>query len=71
MKYAQIKSGNKLHLVFEAEGLVSAPICGIKTNGYRMTINAPLGHSCRNCQKVMGANGGVKTKKEFYSSLIK
>lgn len=65
MKYAQIKSGNKLHLVYEAGegkdssalipiGHVSAPLCNTShfTGTYRMTINVPLAHSCKRCQAV-------------------
>lgn len=66
MRYMQIKSGQKLHLVYEpGEGKdpqslipanhVSAPICGrgFDENGhFRMTINVPLGNACRNCQRV-------------------
>jgi len=65
MRYAQINSGNKLHLIFEAgegferdnlipAGYVSAPLCHTSAyNGrYRMTINVPLAHACKNCQRV-------------------
>lgn len=66
MTYMQIKSGQKLHLVYEAgegkddhniikAGFVSGPICGrgFDENGkFRMTINVPLGNSCKNCNKV-------------------
>lgn len=66
MIYMQIKSGQKLHLGYEAgEGkddqhlikadYVSAPICGRgfdKDGNHRMTINVPLGNACRNCWKV-------------------
>ena len=64
MRYAQVASGQKLHLVYEpGEGLdsanlipaghVSAPICGRRFDGhYRMTVNLPLGHFCRNCQRI-------------------
>lgn len=53
MRYAQIKSGQKLHLVFEfADGSVSQPICGQKTDRYRMTINVPLANACKNCLRV-------------------
>ena len=62
----QIKSGQKLHLVYEpGEGKeitsmvpvnhISAPICGrgFDENGnFRMTINVPLANSCKNCNKV-------------------
>ena len=71
MIYAQIKSGRKLHLVFQSEGWVSNPICGIKKHkNYRMTINVPLANACKNCLRVYNANGGKKIKKEFYNSLI-
>lgn len=62
----QIKSGQKLHLVYEpGEGRtkdnlipadhISAPICGRgfdENEGFRMTINLPLGNSCKNCQRI-------------------
>ena len=69
MRYAQIKGGNKLHLVFEAEDSVSQPICGIKVNGYRMTINLPLRHACQNCQRIYRQNGGAKIRKKFFRSI--
>jgi len=69
MRYMQIKSGQKLHLVFEAgEGKdetklikaehISAPICGRgfdKNGNFRMTINVPLGNACKNCLRVYNA----------------
>lgn len=69
MIYAQIKSGNKLHLVFNAEDKCSQPICGKTTNSYRMTINVPLGNACKNCLRIYRLNQGIKIKKEFYNSL--
>ena len=65
----QIKSGQKLHLVYEAgEGIsrdklipinhVSAPICGRgfdKNGQHRMTINVPLGNACKNCSRIYSA----------------
>ena len=42
-------------------GRVSPPLCGRKLDnrqyqhGYRMTINAPLGHACLNCFRVYNA----------------
>ena len=64
MTYAQIKGGNKLHLVCQPgemywgeiirAGHISAPLCRstfFKGN-YRMIINLPLANSCKNCQRV-------------------
>ena len=63
--YAQIKSGQKLHLVCEAgeedrgaiilKGHLGVPLCGkpIEDDHYRMTCNLPLPtHSCENCQRI-------------------
>ncbi len=68
MLYMQIKSGQKLHLVYEAgegkddnslvrAGEISPPICGRGTeNGqYRMVINVPLANECKNCRRVFEA----------------
>lgn len=68
MRYAQIKSGRKMHLVYEpGEGTdpqhlipakhLSAPLCGTSAfdGHYRMTCNLPLGHSCHNCNRVYAA----------------
>lgn len=67
MRYAQIESGQRLHLVYEAgegrddssivrAGFLSAPLCGRPApNGYRMNINVPLGNGCRNCRRVYNA----------------
>lgn len=62
MKYAQISSGRKLHLVCEAgeeyrgqiirKGFISAPLCGQKQQGYRMTISVPLNNACKKCMKI-------------------
>ena len=52
MRYAQEKLGQKLHLVHErADGGVGLEaLCGrYAAGGWRMTINVPLGHACRNC----------------------
>ncbi len=65
MRYAQIKSGNKLHLVYEIPGGLTQPICGTKTNGhgFRATFNVPLNYACINCQKVI--NGKNHEMKKF------
>lgn len=67
MIYAQIKSGGKLHLAYEPgegpsddqivrAGYLSNPICGQPAaDGYRMTINAPLGNACKRCLKIYAA----------------
>lgn len=64
MRYAQIKSGQKLHYVYEpGEGVdaqhltpadsLSFPLCGRKAyEGYRLNINVPMGMLCKNCKRV-------------------
>lgn len=64
MIYAQIKSGNKMHLAYQPgegwvdmivkAGYLSAPLCGqpVPSSGYRMTCNLPLGHACKACRRV-------------------
>lgn len=64
MTYAQVCGGQKLHLVAEPgeefrgqiirAGFLSLPLCGrrVPPNGYRMTINIPLRHACRNCLRI-------------------
>lgn len=68
MIYAQIRSGQKLHLAYLAgegpsqdrlvpAGRMSAPICGqrLPVGGYRMTINVPLANACKRCLRVLNA----------------
>lgn len=67
MRYAQIGARQKLHLVYEPgegasptslipAGRLSRPLCNRPfTDHYRMTINVPLGHACRNCLRVYGS----------------
>jgi len=67
MIYAQISSGRKLHLACEPgeeyrgeivrKGYISAPLCRTPAfdGHYRMTINLPMNHSCRNCRRVAAA----------------
>lgn len=64
MTYAQISGGNKLHLACEPgevywgkvirAGYISAPLCRTSAfrGNYRMTINVPLAHACKNCLRV-------------------
>lgn len=70
MIYAQISSGQRLHLAYEAgegkddasivrAGFLSDPICGRKAAaGYRMTCNLPLANACRACSRVWSARYG-------------
>jgi hypothetical protein len=65
--YAQIKSGKRLHLVYEPgegkddssivrAGNLSLPLCGRTFAGnYRMSCNLPLGNACRACNRVYNA----------------
>ena len=64
MRYAQEKGGQKLHLVYEPgeghreitkAGFLSQPICGRVVDRYRMSINVPLAHACKNCLRVYRA----------------
>ena len=57
MKYVQIKSGQKLHLIYELPTGLTQPLCGIKTNHYRMTVNIPMGHSYKNCNRIANSKG--------------
>lgn len=72
MRYMQIKSSQRLHLVYEAgegrtkeslipAGEISAPICGrgFDENGnYRMTINVPLANACKRCLRIYASRQG-------------
>ena len=68
MIYAQVASGQKLHLAYQPgegpdprnlvpAGRLSTPLCGRPVSGgyYQMTINVPLANACRNCQRVLQA----------------
>lgn len=69
MRYAQVKAGQRLHLVCEPGeewkgrgvvrvGYIGLPICGrpVPESPYRMTINVPLANLCGNCRRVYEAN---------------
>ena len=50
-RYAQHRGGQKLHLA-EAVGesqIKTRVLCGRVFDKFRMTINLPLGHACKNC----------------------
>ena len=50
--YAQERRGQKLHLVVDlGGGFVSEPLCGRRVSRWYMTINVPLGRSCKNCRR--------------------
>lgn len=68
MRYAQISSGLKLHVVCEPgeeyqgevirKGYLSAPLCRTPRfrGSYRMTCNLPLAHACQTCIRLARAN---------------
>lgn len=56
MTYAQERFGMKLHLVDVVNGRpMLTALCGRTVGSWRMTINLPLGHACRNCVRVARA----------------
>lgn len=58
-RYAQYRAGRRLHMT-EAfmGGLVSMrALCGFAPGEWRMTIDVPLAHACRNCSRVYAARG--------------
>lgn len=73
MRYAQIMSGGKLHLVFEAgegwapntltrAGELSPPLCNAPAyyfagQRYRINCNLPLAHACKNCARIAKRHG--------------
>ena len=52
-RYAQEHGGQQLHLVEElnSEDVALYALCGRtpRSGHWRMTINVPLGHACKNC----------------------
>jgi hypothetical protein len=59
VRWAQHRRGQKLHLVpmlAKDEPLLIA-LCGKHVEHWRMTINAPLAHACKNCCRVDRQNG--------------
>ena len=75
MIYAQVASGQKLHLAYQPgegpdprnlvpAGRLSTPLCGRPVSGgyYRMTINVPLANACRNCLRVHRARRAMNTE---------
>jgi hypothetical protein len=62
VRYAQEKGGQQLHLVEEVDldiygdTVKHTALCGKRADsGWRMTINMPLGHACKNCLRVLEA----------------
>jgi hypothetical protein len=62
MRYLQVKGGQQLHIILDyGDAGYGLPLCGRKlnnlntTHGYKMTINAPLGHECKNCRRILNS----------------
>lgn len=54
MSYAQERIGQKLHIVQRyPQGAVSDPLCGRHIKRWRMTINMPMGWTCKNCLRIL------------------
>ena len=54
MLYAQEKCGQKLHIVpVYSDETVGQPLCSRRVRRWRIIINMPLGHCCRNCRRVL------------------
>lgn len=52
MRYAQYKSGLKLHIVHTRDDEPELrAICGFTVPRWRMTINIPLNACCKRCAK--------------------
>lgn len=67
--YAQHKSGQKLHVVYDLGELGhTQPVCGRRFNRFRMTINVPLGHSCKACWRRLESQ--AFNEKEFIRQAI-
>jgi hypothetical protein len=67
MRYGQEKGGQKLHLIFESGESFSQPICGRIVENYRMTINAPLAHACKNCLRLSKNDNYLRS---FYNKFL-
>lgn len=63
-RYAQEKSGQRLHIVPIVSGdqVATIALCGKTVNYWRMDINVPLGNCCRNCMRVNRLNGNERAK---------
>lgn len=59
LTYAQEKSGQKLHLVplMGNGNVLDIALCGKHVERWRMTINVPLAHACKNCMRVNRRRG--------------
>jgi len=55
-RYAQESGGQQLHLAREinSEDVETVALCGRspRRGHWRMTINVPLGHACKNCLRI-------------------
>ena len=74
LRYAQEFGGQQLHLVEIEEGAVSfKALCGRspKRRGiWRMTINVPLGHACKNCLRKAVSRLNLISFLNWYSIII-
>ena len=58
MSYAQIRSGQKLHLVYNLpKDCLTQPVCGVKADDYVITTRLPTGSVCKNCLRVLNSKG--------------
>lgn len=69
-RFAQHKSGQKLHIVpLISGGVAHTALCGKSVEHWRMTINVPLAHCCHNCARVDELNGLNRAKKIILDEL--
>lgn len=63
-RYAQEKSGQRLHIVptLGGDSVANTALCGKHVDHWRMTVNVPLANCCRNCMRVDRLNGLNRAK---------
>lgn len=59
VRWAQEKGGQKLHLVpvISGDSVATTAFCGKRVDQWRMTINMPLAHACKNCCRIDDKRG--------------
>lgn len=71
IRYAQGKGGQRLHIVPVLSGdVLNTALCGRHVDHWRMTINVPLAHCCRNCMRVNRRRGRQRAKELLISALL-